>query len=141
MEKRKVVGLTKDAGWQFGIRRTVPVTATEAWEFLLSKKGASIWLGQGGPVEWTAGETFKTKNGIEGKIRIVKPYSHMRMSWRKSEWDHVTMLQPRVMKGANRSVISFHHDKLSSEKERSEMKKHWTAVMDKIESELHPKSK
>lgn len=141
MTGKKVVGLTKDVGWQFGIRRTVPVTIHQAWEFLLSKKGRDIWLGKVGEIDWQPGAAFKTREGVEGEIRVFKPLSHMRMSWKKKGWDHVSMLQPRVAKGIGRSVISFHHDKLANEKERIEMKRYWTTILDKIESELQPKSK
>ncbi len=141
MTTRKTVGLTKDAGWQFGIRRTLPVTIHEAWDFLLSKKGREIWIGKGGEIDWQVGSTFRTKEGVEGEIRVVKPYSHLRMSWKKKGWNHASMVQPRVTKGVGRSVISFHHDKLANEKERNEMKTYWSHIMDRIESELQPKNK
>jgi hypothetical protein len=39
------VGLTKDAGWEIGVSRTLPVPLEAAWEFLTSPGGAALWLG------------------------------------------------------------------------------------------------
>jgi uncharacterized protein YndB with AHSA1/START domain len=134
MAKEKSVGLTMDAGWQVGIRRTFPIKAHDAWEFLLSPEGMALWLGKVKAMEWAVGKSFKTSSGIEGTINTFKPNSHMRMSWRKKGWDHFSMLQPRIMKGVGRSVISFHHDRLTDAEQRAEMKVYWSEVMDKLES-------
>lgn len=32
--EKKPVGKTKDAGYQIGVRKILPVDSTEAWEFL-----------------------------------------------------------------------------------------------------------
>lgn len=137
MKTRKAIGLTKDAGWQFGIRRTFPVTAANAWDFLLSE-GLEIWLGKVKHMVWEPGYPFTTLSGTEGVIRVFKPGSHMRMSWKKKGWDNYTMLQPRVVKGVGKCVISFHHDKLYDAKQRVAMKAHWEKVMDQIEQKLKP---
>jgi hypothetical protein len=39
------VGLTKDAGWEIGVSRTLPVPLEAACEFLTSPGGAALWLG------------------------------------------------------------------------------------------------
>jgi hypothetical protein len=41
----KPVGLTKSAGFQIGVRRTLPMTQEKAWELLFSQEGLQIWLG------------------------------------------------------------------------------------------------
>lgn len=38
-------GRTKDAGFQFGIKRTFPLESDLAWERLFSETGRRIWLG------------------------------------------------------------------------------------------------
>lgn len=139
MAKRKVIGLTKDAGWQFGVRKTMPVTIQHAWDFLLSKEGRDIWLGGVDDIDLRVGSSFVTHDGVEVVISVLKPYSHMRMSWKKKGWNNDSMLQPRVTKGIGRSVISFHHDKLKDEAQRLEMKEHWSSVIDKLESKLQKK--
>lgn len=43
MEKR-TIGQTKDTGWQFGIRKSIPLSLTEVWDFLFSTNGEKLWL-------------------------------------------------------------------------------------------------
>lgn len=42
----KPTGLTKDAGWQIGVTRTLPTDLDIAWDYLLSPAGLSLWLGE-----------------------------------------------------------------------------------------------
>lgn len=35
----KNIGLTKDAGWQFGIRKTMPTNVETLWETFFSDRG------------------------------------------------------------------------------------------------------
>ena len=130
----KQVGLTKDVGFQVGVRRTFNLTPEEAWEKLLSKKGKSIWLGKliSGDVSSDFG--FRTKDGIEGKKRVFKPFSHFRIDYKKTEWTNQSMLQVRVikMKDKTKATIRFHQEKLLDSNQREEMKKHWEAVLAKV---------
>lgn len=43
---RMPVGMTKDAGAQIGVRRTLAVTKEQVWNFLLSPEGLSLWIGK-----------------------------------------------------------------------------------------------
>ncbi len=43
------VGLTRDAGWQIGVSRTLPIDLETAWKLLTSRMGLGLWLGEGVP--------------------------------------------------------------------------------------------
>ncbi len=60
------VGKTKDVGFQYGIRKTIPVSNEKVWDFLLSENGLSIW--------------FETQNGTTGLVRVFSPNSHIRLN-------------------------------------------------------------
>ncbi len=75
-DKEKPVGLTKDVGWQFGIRKTFQYSQEYLWDFLFSDKVLKIWLG-GLEDELKINQPFKTREGIEGFVRVLKPYSPM----------------------------------------------------------------
>ena len=111
----KKIGLTKDAGWQFGIRRTVPVNTEEVWNCLFSKKYASIWLKD-------ADLMFSTN----------KPYSHIRTKWNLNNWPNSANLQMRVIPRKTKTTIAFHIDKLNNEQQRNESKLYWTSVLTKL---------
>ena len=126
-----VTGQTKDVGFQFGIRKTFSISPEEAWQFLFSAIGLKIWLGElNNPFE--IDQSFKTESGIEGKIRVFKPNSHIRMSWKKSGWENESTLQIRVIDNKGRTTISFHQEKLSGPGQREEMKAYWRKVIDKL---------
>ncbi len=70
------IGLTKDVGWQFGIRRTIPSSKEKVWDFMFSNVGEQIWM-QHVEKEFT---TFKptltfVRNGDCRAGTIMPPYS------------------------------------------------------------------
>lgn len=40
---------------------------------------------------------FKIENGIEGSVRVLKPYSHIRLNWKKKGWENISTVQVRVI--------------------------------------------
>lgn len=135
MEGVKEVGLTKDVGYQFGKRKTFDLPLNDAWEFMFSNKGLSIWLGTL-PGELELLQPFQTKEGIVGKLRLMKPFSHIRMAWAKQEWDNTSTLQVRLIKAKFGTTICFHQEKLQDKAQRVEMKAYWDNVMEKIAQAL-----
>ncbi len=125
------VGQTKDMGFQFGLRKTVPFSANFVWEFLFSEAGLNIWLGEL-QTSFKIGQPYITKSGIEGFIRVFRPYSHVRLNWKKKHWNNYSTLQLRVIEHPQKTTISFHQEKLFNSEQRSEMKIYWNDVMDKI---------
>lgn len=123
-EKEKRVGLTKDVGWQFGLRKTFQYSQEHLWDFLFSDKGLKIWLGELED-ELEIKQGFKTKEGIEGFIRVFKPYSHIRMKWKKQNWENTSTVQVRVMGDHEKATVSFHQEKLLDNDQREEMKLYW----------------
>ncbi len=136
MEKTKVVGQTKDAGFQIGVRKTFAVPVETIWNFLFSEKGLSTWLGNIRLENFEFGRPYKTKEGIEGKVNVFKPNSHIRLTWKPKQWTNTSALQIRAIPNKDKTTISFHQDKLLDSKQREEMKKNWEEVIEKIENEI-----
>jgi uncharacterized protein YndB with AHSA1/START domain len=137
MEKTRSVGQTKDAGFQIGVRKTFPVSANQAWDFLFSDQGIAVWLGDVDPNNFELNKTYKTKEGTEGKPSILKPYSHIRLTWRKKGWDNTSIVQLRVISSKEKATISFHQEKLTDSNQRAEMKAHWDKVIEQISAYLN----
>jgi uncharacterized protein YndB with AHSA1/START domain len=128
----KQVGETADVGYQIGVRRTVAATIEQTWELLTSQEGVELWIGpMAAPLPIEAGTEFQAANGVEGKLRIVKPPVQLRLTWRRPEWPTASTLQIRVLPAADsaKSTISFHQEKLANGMQREEMKLHWEAVI------------
>ena len=126
----KIIGQTKDRGFQMGGRKTLPVSYDIAWDFLFSDEGLKIWLGKINSDELD--KSYKTKDGIEGKINVLKTNSHIRLTWKPKNWANISAIQIRVINAKGKTTISFHQDKLLNSIQRDEMKKHWDTVLEKI---------
>ena len=133
--QEKPVGLTKDVGWQFGLSRTFLYPQAYVWDFMFSKQGLQIWLGEL-EEELEIKKAYKTTEEIEGLVRVFKPYSHIRMNWKMKKWKNLSTLQVRVMGNQEKTTISFHQEKLLDNSQREEMKKYWNEKMIKIEKAL-----
>lgn len=133
--QKKNIGLTKDVGWQFGLRKTFPYAQQYLWDFMFSNKGLKIWLGNLNE-KLEIKKSFKTKEGIEGVVRIFTPYSHIRMNWKKKDWENTSTVQVRVIGNHEKATISFYQEKLLDNNQREKMKLYWNKKMTEIENML-----
>ncbi len=129
------IGQTKDVGFQFGLRKTFPIPFEQVWDFLFSEDGLKIWLGELQSI-FEINKPYHTKDGVEGKVRVFRPYSHIRLNWKKKHWENLSTLQVRVMGNPKKATISFHQEKLLNSEQRTEMKEYWNKVMLKLSDEL-----
>lgn len=120
-------GLTKDAGWELGVRTTVPAALPEVWQYLLGE-GLPVWLGDIASVPTEAGATFETADGVRGTIRSFTDATRLRLTWRPDDWPHDTVLQLTVKQAATGTTIGIHHEKLADRDERKLMLGHWKNV-------------
>lgn len=132
ISNNKPIGLTKDAGFQIGVRKTFSVPTQDAWDFLFSPPGLLIWLGANELNTLEFGQEFTTANNITINVTTLKEGSHFRMQWKPLEWEVTTMLQLRVIPTKEKTTISFHQDKLSSSEQRELMQQHWKKVLDQF---------
>ncbi|NET33434.1 MAG: ATPase [Cyanothece sp. SIO1E1] len=137
MEKQ--LGQTKEVGFQFGLRKTFPISSEEMWDFIFSEKGVGIWLGKL-KTEFELQKHFETESGITGFVRVINPYSHIRINWKKKGWNNLSTLQIRVISKQEKSTLSIHQEKLLDFEQRAVMKEYWNATMSKITSELNKAS-
>lgn len=138
MEKQ--IGQTKDIGFQFGIRKTIPISTEKAWDFLFSESGLKIWLGNL-KNELEIKKEYETENGISGLVRVFKAYSHIRLNWKLKKWENMSTVQIRVIGNSKRATIAIHQEKLLGSEQRSEMKEYWGLIMNKLTDEMNKASR
>ncbi|TCZ80755.1 SRPBCC domain-containing protein [Paenibacillus albiflavus] len=130
---KKIVGLTAKAGYQVGVRRTLPISQEQAWAFLTSDEGLKLWIGTVSSMSFSEGETFQSTEGISGQFRVVKPYQQLRLRWEKREWREPSTLQIRLLSNQlDKTTISFHQEHLDHASTREQMKLHWENVLSAI---------
>ena len=63
--------------------------------------------------------------------------SHIRLSWKKKNWENSSTIQVRVFGNQEKTTISFHQEKLLNGEQRDEMKKYWNEVMNVIANKMN----
>ncbi len=134
--RHRIVGKTKDTGFEIGVRQTFSTSPQQAWEALTSAKGIRLWLGDVSNLRLETGETYQTPDGTTGEFRVVNPGGHLRLTWQPAGWGIASTLQVRVIPRGVKTVISFHQEQLRGEAEREQMHQRWLAVLETLRSRL-----
>ncbi len=130
-------GLTRDAGWQIGVSRTIRATPKDVWEALLSDDGLAAWLAPGATIDLTPGSAWSAPDGSRGEVRSHQPVELVRVTSRPAGWDHDTTVQVRVVPASDgRTSLHFHQEHLADADERARQRDHWHAVIDHLEDAL-----
>jgi uncharacterized protein YndB with AHSA1/START domain len=130
------VGLTKDAGWQIGVQRTVRAPIEEVWNYLTSPAGQDVWLGTGARLGDTKGEPYTARDGTRGELRSRRQHDRIRFTWHPRGWDHDSTVQVAVRATPKGTTIRFHQERLASAQERALMRKHWERVAEAVKAAL-----
>jgi uncharacterized protein YndB with AHSA1/START domain len=128
-------GLTRDAGWQIGVSRTLPVPLDAAWDFLISPDGLRLWLGEvGDPL--AKGADYATEDGTTGEVRSLHPRDRVRLTWKPPGRELPATVQVTVRPGRRGTTVNFHTERLASESERERFRGRWREALDRIEARL-----
>ncbi len=134
---KRVLGETKDAGYQIGVQTRLPVPADALWSFLFSQKGLSLWLNVSHALRPEPKCDYTTEDGIRGQIRTVDPGKKIRLTWQRADWPEPTTLQLYIFPASDTATsLRFHHEKLASQATRQEMKAHWQQVLTALEAAI-----
>ena len=126
------VGRTKDAGWEIGVSRTVPVPIDEVWRVLVSEAGIAVWLGSGVHLSGDVGEPYETAEGTTGELRSYHPGDRVRLTWQPIDWDHDSTVQIALGDKGDRTLLRFHQERLADSRERERQRTHWKRVADEL---------
>ncbi|MGW4895172.1 SRPBCC family protein [Kitasatospora sp. NPDC004240] len=132
------VGLTRDAGFEIGVSRTLPHPPEAVWELLTSARGTALWLGPGARLATEPGGPVTADDGSTGELRSLHPGARIRLTWRPPGRTGPTTVQLTVTPNGGRTVLRFHQERLADPEERSRQREHWRAVMDAVAAELAP---
>jgi hypothetical protein len=130
------VGKTKDTGFQVGVRKTVSGDQHTVWDFVFSDAGLRIWLGNISVCELDMENEYCLSDGTKISVTVFKPYSHIRMKWKKRDSRVHSRLQLRILDSNGKSVIAFHQELLADAEQRKRMKKHWREILCRLSSEF-----
>ncbi|MEV3991991.1 SRPBCC domain-containing protein [Streptomyces sp. NPDC049837] len=121
-------GLTRDAGWEIGVSKTLPLPAGAVWDFITSPEGIALWLGRvKGGLPQEKGAAYETVDGLTGEVRGYRPGDRVRLTCGG------TTVQVTVSaSGPGKAVLRFHQEHLASADEREQRRTHWQGVMTRV---------
>jgi uncharacterized protein YndB with AHSA1/START domain len=132
-QSERPTGLTKDVGYQIGVRRTMSIPLEDAWRALTSLRGVNIWLGETDEIDFSKGATYHLPDGSVGEVRVLSPESHLRITWQPPGWPRPSTIQVRVIPKGARTVIAFHQEHLPGSAEREARRAHFKSALDELE--------
>jgi activator of HSP90 ATPase len=132
----KELGHTVDSGWQVGVSMTVPYPVEELWEFLVSREGVEIWLGQCPELPRVRGAAYETASGTMGEIRSFRDGEKIRLTWRPKDWDHDSTMQVTVSPAGAKATLRFHQEWLAGADERELQRAYWKDVIERVVTTL-----
>lgn len=116
------IGLTKDVGWQVGVRKTFAISPAAAWELITSEEGMRAWLGELPGFQPDKGAAYQLDDGTHGEITVYEPGSHLRLTWLPPGYSRSAIIQVRVIPNGEKTVIGFHQEHLPDADARVERK-------------------
>lgn len=120
------------SGFQMGVQTTIPLPALEVWNFIASEEGIALWLGDIVKMDFHEKGEYLTKEGVTGKITVIKQASHIRMTWKPDKWREHSVLQVRTTPKGDRTTLGFHQENLPDAFERENMRTRWKEKSRKI---------
>jgi uncharacterized protein YndB with AHSA1/START domain len=131
-------GRTKDAGWEIGVSKTLPIRIDRLWELLTGADGLRLWLGTIDRLPTSVGDAYETAEGTVGEIRSYHERYRVRLTWRPKDWDHDTTLQLTVTQASDAADtrIGIHQERLADGDEREQQRTHWQNVVAALEQAL-----
>src|SRR5581483_9539508 len=134
--KQTVTGQTHDAGFQVGVRRTLPIAYDEAWRLITGAAGLRLWLGEAGHLRLAKGARYQLADGAHGEVRVYQPNHHLRLTWQPTGWERPSTIQVRVLPKGASTTIAFHHEGLPDSAAREQRRRHYEAVLRELEQQL-----
>lgn len=128
------VGLTLDAGWELGVRRTLPVPFEECWAVLIDE-WLPRWL-MVDAVPQMVGAPLRQGLRSVGRVTGCHVGTRVRVRWDQPEAADETVFQVTLLPAATGTTIALHQERLSSAEERERLLAHWTRALERLATEL-----
>lgn len=123
-------GSTADAGWELGVRRTVPDSPDEIWQSLLAD-WLPAWL-EVDSVPKMVGAPLRRGAQVCGRVVGCHVGRRVRLRWHPPHLDHETVFQVTLLEAASGCTIAIHQERLRGSAERQELLERWTDVLERL---------
>jgi uncharacterized protein YndB with AHSA1/START domain len=133
------VGETAAAGFQIGVRATVPASADAVWRLLAHRP--ELWLGDGSGVRLEPGAPYRVGAGpggppASGTIRVAVPGDRVRLSWHPDDWAGPATVQIRLLRSPAGTTVAAHVERLPDAATRQVLREHWRRTLSRVAAAL-----
>lgn len=137
-------GQRSGGSYALSVSRTLSITPEEGLRLIGSEEGWNRWWTRGASVDWREGGSFGTGDGDVGTV--VRPPSLQPansyglvaktvLSWERPDHGKPSKVEMQLLdKGKGKIAINVTHEKIESEELMGDLKKGWTAALDKLKS-------
>lgn len=131
-DEKQHVGQTRDAGFQIGVRRILPIEHKAAWRLLTSREGVRMWLGEI-EGELAKGVAYRLSDDTIGHVSVFVRLSHLRITRQPQASARASTIQLRVIPNGDCTTVAFHEEQLPRPDERAQRRIYYRAVLDQLE--------
>ncbi|MFC7374826.1 SRPBCC domain-containing protein [Brachybacterium sp. GCM10030267] len=123
-------GLTRDAGWELGVRRTLSAPLEDVWRRLLAE-WLPQWLGVEN-VPQMVGAPMRHDGQTRGRVVGCHVGRRVRVRWTPPTLDHETVFQVTLLEASGGTTVAIHQERLLGAAERQGLLEHWTTILDEL---------
>ncbi|EWS80307.1 hypothetical protein [Brachybacterium phenoliresistens] len=129
-DRSRPTGLTLNAGWELGVRRTVPAAPEELWQRLLSD-WLPAWLAVDS-IPQMVGAPLRRGEQIRGRVVGCHVGRRVRLRWHPPQLDHETVFQVTLLEAPGGCTIAIHQERLLGSAERQALLERWTRELEEL---------
>jgi uncharacterized protein YndB with AHSA1/START domain len=134
---KKIEGRNDKGEYSMAATKTFPIDQKSAWKILTSKRGIDVWLRPLSQMEIKPKRTFETENGVFGEVRTLKAPHRIRIRWNDTDWEKPSSVMIVIIfRPAKKCVVAIQHEKLTSNRIKTQMREHWKNVLNELTSIL-----
>ena len=134
---KRVEGQNVKGKYTVTATKSIPLSISKLWNFLLSDEGMKIWLKPLSPVRFVPNSMFETDDGFFGEVRTMKKNSRIRITWQDPNWEKKTVVQISLIPRPNhKSLLVVDHADIVSSKIKTQLGLRWRLVVTELQKHL-----
>ncbi len=134
---KRVLGERADGKFEVSVQRTIASSATKAYDAFSDPKVLSKWFTTKAHADLKVGGQYSNADGDQGTFVNIEPRRRLKFTWDNTDHCPGTLVEVTFTpNGGRKVVVRVQHTKLSSRKDREDMKEGWSWLMDSLKSYL-----
>jgi uncharacterized protein YndB with AHSA1/START domain len=113
------------------VSRAVAAPLGRVWQVLVSREGASGWLGEGAELGGK-GEPYHCSDGTSGVVRSYHPLEQLRVSWHATPDSPPSVVEIDLRADGDATIVDLRHERIADEHLLDPLRLRWAAGLDAL---------